>query len=363
MISRRDILKSTLGVLGTVALYPCYSKQPVIARKAMFWEKNGKNVQCKLCPRNCNLEPGAVGKCRVRKNENGVMILLGYGNPCAVHVDPIEKKPLYHVLPSSKAFSVAIAGCNLRCKNCQNYTISQVSPSETQNMILYPEQVVEQAIKYHCTTIAYTYSEPIVWYEYMYDTAILAHKAGLKNLMITCGYINTAPLKQLCKYMDAANIDLKSFNQKIYSKLNAGKLQPVLDTIKLAKECGIWVEITNLIVPQWSEDLTMIREMCKWISSTVGNDVPLHFSRFSPMYKLAHLYPTPDKILINAKKIAKEAGLRYIYVGNLAGIDTNTYCPKCKKSLIKRRGYLILKNHIKAGKCGFCGFGIAGIWE
>jgi len=309
------------------------------------------------------LPPGTTGVCRTRRNDNGTLVTLGYGNPCAVHVDPIEKKPLYHVLPGSKSFSIAVAGCNLRCKNCQNYTISQASPLETRNLNLPPEMVISEAVNSGCTTIAYTYSEPIVWYEYMFDTAKLARKAGLKNLMITCGSINTDPLRELCQYMDAANIDLKSFSEKIYNRLNAGSLQPILDAIKHARECGMWVEITNLIVPQWTDDLDMIRSMCKWIRDTVGKDVPLHFSRFTPMYKLAHLYPTPAKILEAAKKTAQEEGLNYVYVGNVAGEDINTYCPKCGKPVIKRIGYLVKSNKIKDGKCGFCGYPIPGVWK
>lgn len=362
MTSRREILKCGISALCLAGLAPSFAKGPSITRKAMYWEPAGEKIKCTLCPRNCPIKSGFASPCKTRKNVNGKMVLLGYSNPCALHVDPIEKKPLYHVLPGARAFSLAVAGCNLRCKNCQNYTISQASPEETENLPLTPNQVVKRAIQYRCSTIAYTYSEPIVWYEYMYDTAKLARQAGLKNLMVTCGYINPAPLRELSKYMDAANIDLKSYSNDIYKRLNAGKLQYVLDAIKLAKECGLWVELTNLIVPQWTDDMAMIKQMCQWIISAVGTDVPLHFSRFSPMYKLAHLYPTPTGILKQAKKIAKGSGLNYVYLGNVAEDDSNTYCPQCKKTLVKRRGYLILGNNIKKGKCGFCGKGIAGVW-
>jgi len=362
MVTRRDILKGTLCFAGMATLYPYCSFSAPIMRKAMFWETKGDAVRCFLCPRNCILKQGATGSCRIRQNVNGALVTHGYGNPCAVHVDPIEKKPLYHVMPGAKALSIAVAGCNFHCKNCQNYSISQASPQETDNTDLMPEAVIESALKNKCETIAYTYSEPTVWFEYMYDTAKLARNAGLKNLMITCGYINPEPLKELSKYMDAANIDLKSFSDDVYIKLNAGRLQPVLDSIKLSRDLGIWVEITNLIVPQWTDSPDMIRKLCAWIKSTVGTDVPLHFSRFYPMYKLAHLYPTPDAILHEAKKIAVEAGLNYVYVGNAAGVDSNTYCPKCKKAVVKRNGYLITANDVKNGKCGFCGNVIPGIW-
>lgn len=362
MTTRRELLKSGISIIGLTALFPVSSVSPVTSKRAMFFTQKGTATNCLLCPRLCELEPGDTGICRTRKNIDGSLLSIGYANPCAVHVDPIEKKPLYHVLPGSKAFSIAVAGCNLKCKNCQNYSLSQVSPLETRNYYLPPQDVVDKALTSGSSTIAYTYSEPTAWYEYMYDTAKLARKAGLKNLMITCGYINQDPLKELCKYMDAANIDLKSFRNDIYRKLNAGKLQPVLDTIKTAHELGTWVEITNLLVPKWTDDFTMIKDMCKWIKKTVGPDVPLHFSRFYPMYKLAHLYPTPSKTLAKAKDIAHSEGLHYVYVGNVAGHDTHTLCPSCGKSIIKRNGYLVTDNKVKKGKCSYCQQIIAGIW-
>ncbi len=358
MISSAATLGATLTVPSTI----WGAKQDV---PAQFWESTGKQnrIRCLLCPRGCLLKPGMVGPCKTRKNKKGVMVTLGYSNPCALHVDPIEKKPLYHVTPGAKALSVAIAGCNLHCKNCQNYTISQASPLQTRNYSLSPNALVQKALENNCSTIAYTYSEPIAWYEYMYDAAKLAKKAGLKNLMITCGYINPEPLKKLCTYMDAANIDLKSFSDDIYKKLNAGTLDPVLKAIQIARDCGTWVEVTNLIVPKWTDNIGMIGEMCQWLCHNVGKDVPLHFSRFSPLYKLAHLYPTPTSILIKAKAVAKKAGLNHVYLGNVAKQDTNTYCPHCNKMVIERRGYLILSNHIKNEACGYCQKPIAGIWS
>jgi pyruvate formate lyase activating enzyme len=291
------------------------------------------------------------------------MILLGYANPCAVHVDPIEKKPLYHVLPGARAYSIAVAGCPFRCLNCQNHTISQASPLETRNTHLPPYAVVEQAVKNNCTTIAYTYSEPIAWYEYMYDTAKIARQAGLKNLWITCGYISETPLVELAKYIDAANIDLKGFDPKVYLELNAGKLEHILRTIKLARENGMWVELTNLIVPEWTDKLPVIRQLCQWVVKEVGRDVPLHFSRFHPENKLAHLPPTPKDVLLSAVKIAEEEGIRYVYVGNVAGLDFDTRCPSCHRPIIQRTGYMVRTYDIKNGACAHCGTKIAGIWE
>jgi pyruvate formate lyase activating enzyme len=309
------------------------------------------------------LAPGATGICRVRQNVNGTLMTHGYANPCAVHVDPIEKKPLYHMLPGSRSFSIAVAGCNLRCLNCQNYTISQVSPQDTETMYLPPEKVVEEAEKNGCISIAYTYSEPTVWYEYMYDTAKLARSAGLKNCMITCGYISREPLAKLAEYMDAANIDLKSYDSSIYGKLNAGQLQPVLDAIVQSVKAGMWVEVTNLVVPQWTDNLDMIRAMCGWLAENAGAGVPLHFSRFHPMHKLAHLSPTPTGVLESARDIARKQGIQYVYIGNVAGLDSNTYCPGCGKPLVRRRGYLISGLDIVNGACRFCKTKIPGIWE
>ncbi|MBD3344542.1 MAG: AmmeMemoRadiSam system radical SAM enzyme [Chitinivibrionales bacterium] len=361
MATRREALRNGLGLACAFTAPSCMAGKSSVPHMAMHWQPFGDMVQCELCPHECTLENGKTGICRVRKNKNGTLVTLGYANPCAVHVDPIEKKPLYHVLPGARAYSVAIAGCNFRCKNCQNWTISQQSPLETRNEHLPPQKLVEEAVRRKCTAIAYTYSEPVVWYEWMYDCAKLARQAGLKNLMITCGYVNEAPLRQLAQYMDAANVDLKSFDDSIYRKLNAGRLQPILDTLKLAKKLGIWVEITNLIVPQWTDDPAMIGKMCDWITANLGDDVPLHFSRFSPMHKLAHLSPTPVETLMNAKAVAGKEGLKHVYVGNVA-VDTNTYCPSCKKAVVVRQGYLVKDVSIKNGACSACGAEISGIW-
>ncbi|MBD3391607.1 MAG: AmmeMemoRadiSam system radical SAM enzyme [Chitinivibrionales bacterium] len=362
MTTRRDILRSGVSALGMLAGASCAAGAPRTMREARHWAGLGENAKCGLCPHECMLAPNATGICRVRQNRDGTLVTHGYANPCAVHVDPIEKKPLYHVTPGARAYSIAVAGCNMRCKNCQNHTISQVSPRDTSNTFLPPDRVVETALKHKCGSIAYTYSEPTVWYEYMYDTAVLARKAGLKNLMITCGYINPGPLTELAEYMDAANIDLKSFDNAIYGKLNAGRLQPVLDTITLSKKLGMWVEVTNLIVPEWTDDLAMIRKMCGWLKDSLGPDVPLHFSRFHPMHKLAHLYPTPSKTLEEARGIADEEGLHHVYVGNVAGTDSNTYCPHCGKPVVSRRGYLVTGYDIVNGSCRFCKTRIAGVW-
>jgi len=334
------------------------------SKEAMYYKQIDNNVQCLLCPHECSLAPDDRGICRARVNQDGKLYSLVYGNPCSVHVDPIEKKPLFHFLPSTQIFSIATAGCNLRCLNCQNWTISQFQPEETTNYDLMPEKVVLAAKQYNCQSIAYTYSEPIIFYEYMYDTSKIAKQNGLKNVMVTAGYINEKPFRDLCKVIDAANIDLKSFNEKIYNKLNGATLKPILNTLKIAKQEKIWFEITNLIVPTWTDDLDMLREMSKWLYKNKLEDYPLHFSRFSPQYKLTHLPPTPITTLNEARKIAMDEGIKFVYIGNVPGTKAeNTYCPKCGKIVIGRKGYTITENNLKNGTCKFCGEPIAGVWK
>ncbi len=321
-------------------------------------------VECLLCPRHCRLEEGERGDCRVRMNLDGELKTLVYANPCAVHIDPIEKKPLFHVLPGTGAFSIATAGCNLHCKFCQNWQISQRRPEETENYDYPPEKVVLLSLQSRCRSIAYTYSDPIIFFEYMWDTSRLAHQQRLLNLMITAGYINKKPLLDLCPLIDAANIDLKGITDEYYRNMSDGTLQPILDCIMTMKEKGVWVELTNLIVPTWNDNPKDIRTLCRWVAKNPGPDTPLHFSRFWPMYQLRNLPPTPLKTLEMAYEIALQEGLKFVYIGNVPGHrGNNTYCPYDKKVLIARRGYLILENNIVNGKCRFCGKSIPGIWE
>ncbi len=333
-------------------------------KEALFYTETPKGIRCLICPNECDIKEGEAGDCRNRVNKNGKLWSIAYGNPCAIHVDPIEKKPLNHFLPGSKAFSIATAGCNLACLNCQNWTISQKSPNETKNFDLMPDKVVDSCIKNNCESIAYTYSEPITFYEYTYDTSVLARQAGIKNVLVSAGYINREPLLKLCKITDAANIDLKSFSDEIYLKLNAGKLQPVLDTLITMKKEGVWLEITNLVVPSWTDNLEMIKKMCGWLARNGLDEAPLHFSRFMPFHKLTLLPPTPVNILQSARETALSEGLKYVYIGNVPGIGTeNTTCPKCKKNVVERRGYSILKNNLNDGKCNSCYAKIAGVWH
>jgi pyruvate formate lyase activating enzyme len=356
------LISSGAALIGAVSA-PKTLWSASAAKTALFWHPMGDAIACELCPHGCILKEGKTGKCRTRQNIGGSLVTHAYSNPCALHVDPIEKKPFYHFLPATRAYSLAIAGCNLRCLNCQNYTISQRSPDETDTRYLPPEKVVGEAIAEGCSSIAYTYSEPTVWFEYMFDTAKNARGAGLKNVMVTSGFINEAPLRELSKYMDAVTLDVKSFSNDIYQKLNAGKLEPVLHSLEVAKKCGIWVEVSTLVVPGWTDDPGMIRKFCAWIKVNLGPGTPLHFLRFFPMYKLSNLYPTPTETLLSAQKIAREEGLSFVYVGNVAEADSNTYCPSCKKPVIVRDGYLIKKVEIKKGLCSYCKTKINGVWE
>lgn len=332
---------------------------------ASYWDKvNREFVQCRLCPRKCTIADGQRGICTVRVNRGGTLYTLGYGNPVSLAVDPIEKKPFFHVEPGSPVFSLAVAGCNMRCLFCQNWQISQSKPDEVRSYKLNPEEVVGEAIKNRCKYIAYTYTEPTIFYEYMLDIAKAAKKNGLKNTMHTCGYINQDPLIELLKYMDAVNVDLKAFSDKFYKKMGlVAQLGPVLDTIKTVKKHGVWLEITNLVIPGENDDPKEIRKMCEWIKDNVGDEVPLHFSRFMPTFRLTNLPPTPVEKLEEARKIAMETGLKYVYIGNVPGYaGEDTICPNCGKVAVKRRGYSVEDVNIKDGGCKFCGYKIAGVW-
>ncbi|MGB2959918.1 MAG: AmmeMemoRadiSam system radical SAM enzyme [Bacteroidota bacterium] len=334
------------------------------SKEAMFYESVPGGVQCVKCPHYCFLEEGELGRCRNRLNHGGKLHSIAYGNPCAVHIDPIEKKPLFHFLPSTKAFSIAAAGCNLRCLNCQNWQISQFSPEETRNQDLMPDRVVAQCTETQCESIAYTYSEPTTFYEYTLDTARIARNAGIRNVLKSNGYINKEPLRELCSVVDAANIDLKTFEDEMYEKLAGARLESVLDTLRVLREEGVWLEITNLVVPGWSDDPEETRRMCGWLCDTGLSDAPLHFSRFVPLYKLSHLPPTPVSVLDRAREIALEEGVRYVYIGNVPGHDAqNTCCHHCGKVIVERRGFTILENHLSGGNCGYCGGEIPGVWE
>lgn len=341
------------------------SKKGLIKTKLSpyFTSLEGGEVQCELCPKRCRVSRGKRGFCRVRENRDGKYYSLVYGNPCAVHLDPIEKKPFFHVLPSTTSFSLATVGCNFQCKFCQNWEISQAFPEDVYNYDIPPEMIVKKAKEVGAHSVAYTYVEPTIFYEYMVDICQLVRKAGLLNVCHSNGFINPEPLKNLCKVMDAANIDLKGFTETFYRDLCSGELAPVLETLKTLKKEKVHLEITNLLIPTQNDDLSGLKEMCLWIKKELGADTPIHFSRFYPLYKLRSLPPTPVSTLEKARNMALSTGLEYVYVGNIPGHEgEHTFCPKCKKLLIQRTGYMIGENHLKGGKCQYCGKPLPGIW-
>ena len=274
-------------------------------------------VECLLCPHHCHIADGKTGLCRSRRNHGGVLTSEVYGKPCSLAIDPIEKKPLYHFHPGTTCLSLACTGCNFRCQNCQNHEISQVAPDTVNNYEILPEEVVALCKKHNCPGIAYTYTEPLTYIEYIIDTARLAHKAGLWNILVTAGYVCQEPLADLLPYLDAVNIDLKSFSDDIYMKVCGGHLQPVLDTILAMHDAGVWVELTNLVIPGVNDDMDMIRQMCRWIADNGMAEQPLHFSRFFPRFKMQDIPPTPIHTLKAAKEIALEEGIKHVYLGNV----------------------------------------------
>jgi pyruvate formate lyase activating enzyme len=321
-------------------------------------------VQCDLCPKKCLVKPGQSGECRVRINVDGKLVAATYGRPCSAHVDPVEKKPLFHFLPGTGIFSIATVGCNLHCKNCQNWEISQENPENIKAHLLPPVALVAAARRHRCESVAYTYTDPIVYYEYTLDSCIAAKEAGLRNVLVTAGYINPEPLKKLCQYVDAANIDLKAFSDKFYREFCGATLSPVLDTLVSAKELGVWVEVTNLIIPTLNDSDGDLRDLCRWIAKNMGTETPLHFSRFFPRYKMKNLPRTPSTTLDRAREIARAEGLKHVYIGNVMSKDgENTLCPACGKMLIERSRYTIIKNDLNDEACPECGHEVHGIWK
>ena len=373
VVSRRSFLKKcglvTLGGAILPKLVKFGNAQEakigfIKPQKALYYEKlQKKKIKCLLCPRKCIITKGNRGFCRVRENRDGEYYTLVHSNPCAVHIDPIEKKPLFHFLPGTTALSLATAGCNFTCKNCQNWDISQANPEHTINFEISPERMVNLALEYNALTIAYTYTEPTVFFEYMLDTAKAAKKKGILNMYHSNGFINQKPLLELTPYLDGANIDLKGYSNKFYQDITGGTLYPVLETLKTLKKQGVWLEITNLLIPFRNDSTSMIKNLCQWVKDELGNDTPIHFSRFSPQYKLQNLPPTPIETLKKASEIAHNTGLHYVYIGNVPGIpEENTYCPNCGKIIVGRKGYNITVINLKKNRCKFCKTEIAGRW-
>jgi pyruvate formate lyase activating enzyme len=320
-------------------------------------------IRCELCPHHCEVAPGERGLCDVRKNIDGKYYSLVYANPCAIHIDPVEKKPFFHVLPGTQSFSLATAGCNFECKFCQNWNISQAKPEETRNYNLSPETVVSFALENGCRSIASTYVEPTIFMEYMLDIGRLAKSKPILKVMHSNGFVAEKPLLALCEVLEAACIDLKGFTEEYYQSMTEGRLQPVLNTLKTLCQKKVHTEIVTLVIPGRNDDVKQIRAMCQWIKENLNAGVPLHFTRFYPKYKLKGIAPTPVSTLEKARDIAMEEGLEYVYLGNVfRHPGEHTYCPECKKMLIERIGYDVKMVGMNGGRCKYCEKKIPGIW-
>jgi pyruvate formate lyase activating enzyme len=334
------------------------------APRARFWSAAAKgHVQCHLCARGCLLAEGERGQCRSRMNVGGEMKSLVYGRPVSVHVDPIEKKPFYHFLPGSQAYSIGTTGCPLRCKFCQNWQTSQASPEDYGVRFTPAGQIVETVRSRKVPVIAYTYNEPLVFTEYLLDIASAARLRGIRSTMVTCGFMAQGALAEMCKALDAVKVDLKGYSESFYRDACGAELKPVLRTIKQIAKSRVHLEIVNLVVPTLNDTDRMIADLCDWVMGELGPDVPLHFTRFRPDYQMPHLPPTPTATLERARSIAMARGIRYVYVGNVPGHPgNNTACPSCKKEVIRRTLFFVEGSNIKDGKCGFCGRRIAGVF-
>jgi pyruvate formate lyase activating enzyme len=332
--------------------------------EARFYEKlPHKKIRCNLCPRECVIDDRERGYCGVRENREGTYFSLVYSRPCTYHIDPIEKKPLFHFYPGSMAFSIATAGCNLNCKFCQNWEISQVRPEQIRSIYLPPEKTALQAKNSECISIAYTYSEPTIFFEYMEDTAIAGKAKEVKSVVITAGYISEKPLIQLCRTVDAIKVDLKAYSEKFYRNVVNGELKPVLDSLITMRKLDMWTEIVYLIVPTLNDSDEELKGLSQWIIEYLGPDVPIHFTRFHPYYLLKNLPPTPVETLNRAREIALAEGLHYVYIGNVAGHPAeNTVCPKCQEIVVRRTGFIVHEIKIRNGRCFKCNHEIAGRW-
>ena len=322
-------------------------------------------VQCQLCPKGCRIAPGESGDCRIRVNLDGKLTAVTYGYPTAVHVDPVEKKPVYHFLPGTSILSLATVGCNLHCKNCQNWEISQANPEDSDASHVPPEAVPALARRNDCPSVAYTYTEPLAYYEYTLDCCRAAREAGLRNVLVSAGYINEPPYRELCRYLDAATIDVKSFSDKFYREICDGTLKPVLRTLEVTKALNVELEVSNLLVPTLNDTDQELRDLCRWLKQNLGADTPLHFLRFFPQYRLRNLPPTPAETLTRARDIARAEGMQYVYIGNLLEADAgDTVCPQCQKLLVRRQGFVLTENHVGAdGQCPACKHRIYGVWK
>lgn len=332
-------------------------------RAAMFWEKLDDCAVCSLCHQNCRIRPGRRGLCGVRENRNGSLLTLVYGNLVAANVDPIEKKPFFHFLPGSLAYSIATVGCNFRCLHCQNSDISQM-PRETGRIpegFVPPEEVISAALSQGCESIAYTYTEPTIYFEYALDVSVLARKSGLKNLFVSNGYIGRDAAGEIIPVLDAINIDLKGDDQ-FYRRVCGAKLAPVKENIELFWKSGVWVEVTTLLIPGYNDSIEVLDELASFLSG-ISTEMPWHISAFHPMYRMRDVPKTGIDSLRRGLEAGRRAGLKYVYAGNVPGEAESTRCPGCGELLIERLGYRIMRSAVTDGHCPSCGVRISGVWS
>jgi pyruvate formate lyase activating enzyme len=340
----------------------CHTTSEISGKKQFDHEET--IVKCLLCAQGCVIKETERGKCRARINVNGNLKSLVYGRPISIHIDPIEKKPFYHFLPGREAYSLATSGCPLSCQFCQNWELSQSKPEDIQVEYMPPEKIAASAQSQKVPVIAFTYNEPTVFTEYLTDIARLAKKKNIRSVIISCGFMNEEPLKEMCEVLDAIKIDLKGFSEDFYHKVCSAELKPVLRSIKQVSKSKSHLEIVNLVVPTLNDSDKMLHDLADWVIGEIGPDVPIHYTRFHPDYKLLNLPPTPIATLERARNIAMSKGIHYAFVGNVPGHEgNNTYCPKCKKIVVKRSGIFTSEIHLKNGKCEYCGYAIAGVWD
>ncbi len=360
--SQTELFPEFLGGLQNACAFD-FTKELSSVEARYYKKLAGGGIECTLCPRHCHVTDLERGSCGVRENRGDVYYTLVYGLPCALNIDPIEKKPLFHFYPGTTALSLATAGCNVNCKCCQNWEISQSRPEQTDNLDLPPKALVDICTRRNVPTIAYTYSEPVIFYEYMYDTAELGHEKAVKSVMITGGYIEQKPLADLMLQLDAIKVDLKAIREDYYRNFVGGKLKPVLDRLVQIKKAGMWLEIVYLVIPTLNDTEAEFKELAQWIKTYLGIDTPIHFSRFHPQYLLRNLPPTPKKTLETAHAISRAEGLEFVYLGNIVGHPAeSTYCPSCGTMLIERRGYRIYQYNLKGNLCPKCGRKIPGLF-
>lgn len=384
MTARRRFLKRCLAVAGAAALLPKAVQELVLektepglglgfrndaptgidrfTRPAAWAASSGRQVRCELCPHECVLGDDDRGFCRTRFVKDGALYTAAYGNACTLALDPIEKKPLYHYLPGTPILSVAIGGCNLRCLNCQNWEISQKRPEDVSQRELMPADFVSVAERERIPLLAFTYTEPLVSYEYVCDTAALAHERGLRNVLVTAGYVNPRPLRQLSRVLDAVTLDLKAFDEALFRDLAGGRLAPVLRTLEILKQEGVWTEVSFLMVPTLSDSPAQVERFARWVVRRIGPSVPMHLLRFHAAHRLQNLPRTPVPVLEEARERALQAGLHHVYLGNVPGhAGGHTDCPACGRVVIERLGMGVTRNDLDLGRCP-CGAALAGVW-